>query len=74
MSDLPVVNYGRMERLRPPESTNVPMNANTLAIIFIILRILGLYRRYVVISQEREQSYTLDTLMPTNRGLSSSIS
>jgi hypothetical protein len=74
MSSLPVVNYGRMERLRPPERTNVSMNANTFAILFIILCILGLYRRYVVISQERERSYTLDTLMPTNRGLSSSIS
>jgi hypothetical protein len=74
MSSLPVVNYGRMERLRPPERTNVSMNANTFAILFIVLCILGLYRRYVVISQERERSYTLDTLMPTNRGLSSSIS
>jgi hypothetical protein len=74
MSSLPVVNYGRMERLRAPERTNVPLNANTLAIVFIILCILGLYRRYVIVNQGREQSYTLDTLMPTNRGLSSSIS
>jgi hypothetical protein len=49
-------------------------NANTFAIGFIILCILGLYKRYVTINQSREQSYTLDILMPTNRGLSSSIS
>jgi hypothetical protein len=74
MSSLPVVNYGRMERLRPPERTSVPINTNTFAILFIVLCLLGLYRRYVIVSQERERSYTLDTLMPTNRGLSSSIS
>jgi hypothetical protein len=74
MSSLPVVNYGRMERLRPPERTNLSMNANTFTIIFIVLCLLGLYKRYVTISQSREQSYTLDILMPTKRGLSSSIS
>jgi len=68
---IPVVNYGRMERLRPPETLSVYTNANTFAIGFIILCILGLYKRYVTISQSREQSYTLDILMPTNRGLSS---
>jgi hypothetical protein len=71
---IPVVNYGRMERLRPPERTNIPMNANTVCIIIIILCILGMYNRAVKISQSREQSYTLDILMPTKRGLSSSIS
>jgi hypothetical protein len=71
---IPVVNYGRMERLRPPERTSIPMNANTVCIIIIILCILGMYNRAVKISQSREQSYTLDTLMPTKRGLSSSIS
>jgi hypothetical protein len=71
---IPVVNYGRMERLRPPERTSIPMNANTICIIIIILCILGMYNRAVKISQSREQSYTLDTLMPTKRGLSSSIS
>jgi hypothetical protein len=71
---IPVVNYGRMERLRPPERTSIPMNANTFAIAFIILCCLGLYKRAITISQSREQSYTLDTLMPTKRGLSSSIS
>jgi len=74
MSSIPVVNYGRMERLRPPERTDIPMNANTFAIGFIILCILCLYKRYVTISQSREQSRTLDILMPTNRGLSSSVS
>jgi hypothetical protein len=71
MSSLPVVNYGRMERLRPPERTSVPMNANTFAIAFIILCALGLYRRYVLVSQSRERSYTLGTLMPEGKGLSS---
>jgi hypothetical protein len=71
---IPVVNYGRMERLRPPERTSIPMNANTVCIIIIILCILGMYNRAVKINQSREQSYTLDTLMPTKRGLSSSIS
>ena len=63
-----------MERLRPPERTSIPMNANTVCIIIIILCILGMYNRAVKINQSREQSYTLDTLMPTKRGLSSSIS
>jgi hypothetical protein len=68
---IPVVNYGRMARLRPPEASYVPLNANTFAIAVIILCILGLYRRAVIISQERARSDTLDTLMPTKRGLSS---
>ena len=71
MSPLPVVNYGRMERLRPPERTNIHMNANTFAIAFIILCIVGLYKRAVIISQSRVRSYTLDTLMPKERDLSS---
>ncbi len=57
MSDLPVVNYGRMERLRPPESTPVPLNANTFCIIFIILCVLALYKRAMTITQGRERSY-----------------
>ena len=68
---IPVVNYGRMARLRPPEASYVPLNANTFAITVIILCILGLYRRAVIISQARVRSDTLDTLMPTKRGLSS---
>jgi hypothetical protein len=57
MSEIPVVNYGRMERLRPPESTSVPMNVNTFCIIFIILCILGLYKRSITVSQRNQQSY-----------------
>jgi len=57
MSGIPVVNYGRMERLRPPESTHVQMNLNNFCIIFIILCVIGLYKRYVNITQRRQQSY-----------------
>jgi hypothetical protein len=57
MSDLPVVNYGRMERLRLPESTNVQMNLNTFCVILIIMCALALYKRSVTITQGREQSY-----------------
>jgi hypothetical protein len=60
-----------MARLRPPEASYVPLNANTFAIAVIILCILGMYRRAVIISQERVRSDTLGTLMPTKRGLSS---
>jgi len=67
MSSLPVVNYGRMERLRPPERTSIPMNLNTICIIVIIICILGMYNRAVTVSQSRAQSYTLDTLMPAKR-------
>jgi hypothetical protein len=55
---IPVVNYGRMERLRPPEVTEVPMNLNTLSIIFIVFCVVGLYVRYTHISRSRELSYT----------------
>ena len=58
MSGIPVVNYGRMERLRSPESTFVPLNLNTFCVAFIILCALGLYRRSVMISQQRQQFYT----------------
>jgi len=68
---IPVVNYGRMERLRPPERTFLKLDMNTFCIIFIILCILGLYKRAITISQSREQSYTLDTLIPVRRDLSS---
>jgi hypothetical protein len=57
MSEIPVVNYGRMERLRPPEFTSVPMNVNTFCMIFIILCIFGLYKRYIDINQRNQQSY-----------------
>jgi len=35
MSGIPVVDYARMERLKPPEVTSVQMNLNTLCIVFI---------------------------------------
>ena len=31
---IPVVDYKRMERLRPPENTVIPLNANTLYISY----------------------------------------
>jgi len=43
MSTLPIVNYGRMERLRLPERTFMPMNLNTLCIVIIVICILSLY-------------------------------
>jgi len=58
MSGLPVVNYGRMERLRPPESSPVPLTLNTFCIAFIIVVTLLMYKRSVTISQQRGQSYT----------------
>jgi len=58
MSGLPVVNYGRMERLKPPESATLPLNLNTICIIFIILCVLALYRRSVILTQERERYHT----------------
>jgi hypothetical protein len=58
MSGIPVVDYARMERLRPPEVTSVQMNLNTLCIVFIIITVLGLYNRSVTISQRRERFYT----------------
>ena len=46
-SVLPVVDYKRMERLRPPENTVIPINANTLCIFLILATIIGLYKRHV---------------------------
>jgi hypothetical protein len=43
----PVVDYSRMERLKPPESQVIPINANTLCIFLIIATIIGLYKRYI---------------------------
>lgn len=60
MSSLPVVNYGRLERLRPPESKTLPMNLNTFCVIFIVVCILGLYKRSSTISQRRKRYTTLD--------------
>ena len=50
---IPVVDYSRMERLKPPENTVIPINANTLCLFLIIATVIGLYKRHVDISQER---------------------
>ena len=52
---IPVVDYSRMERLKPPENTVIPINANTLCLFLIIATIIGLYKRRVDISQDRER-------------------
>jgi len=57
MSSLPVVNYGRMERLRMPESATVSMNLNTFCVILIVVCFLMMYKRSTTISQRRGQSY-----------------
>lgn len=53
----PVVDYGRMERLKPPENTVIHLNMNTICIFLIIVTIIGLYKRHVDISQERERRH-----------------
>jgi hypothetical protein len=56
---IPVVDYERMQRLRcPPSRLSIPFNLNSLCIIFIVLVIVGLYRRAVVINQSREPPRT----------------
>jgi len=55
---IPVVNYERMERLKPPPLTNIPMNLNTISVGFIILGVLVLYRRYIITRNARERSRT----------------
>lgn len=52
---IPVVDYSRMERLKPPENTVIPLNANTFCLFLIIATIIGLYKRRVDISQDRER-------------------
>lgn len=52
---IPVVDYNRMERLKPPENTVIPLNANTICLFLIIATIIGLYKRHVDISQDRER-------------------
>ena len=44
---IPVVDYSRMERLRPPDGTIIPLNANTICIFLIIVTIIGLYKRHI---------------------------
>lgn len=58
-SVLPVVDYKRMERLRPPENTVIPINANTICIFIIIISVIGLYKRHIDISsQSNRRHYT----------------
>jgi len=57
MSELPVINYGRMERLRLPDEDT--FNLNMMCVIFICIIVLGLYKRSVDIRQSRERSYIL---------------
>lgn len=52
---IPVVDYSRMERLKPPENTVIPLNANTICLFLIIATVIGLYKRNVDISQDRER-------------------
>jgi len=67
----PVVDYKRMERLRPPENTVIPLNANTLCIFLIIATIIGLYKRHVDLNKppgpegliNRMNDIILDTLL-----------
>lgn len=40
-----VVNYERLERLRPPPITDIPMDLNTLSIVIMLIMTLVLFRR-----------------------------
>ena len=53
-----VVNYERMDRLRPPPVTSIPFNLNTVSVIIIILAVLGLYKRHMDVKRSRGQSRT----------------
>lgn len=55
---IPVVNYERLERLRPPQDTIIPFDANTLCILIILICMLVLYKRYIGVIQSRERRYT----------------
>ncbi len=55
---LPVVDYKRMERLRPPENTVIPINANTICIFIILISVIGLYKRHIDINQSNQRRYT----------------
>jgi len=55
MVHLQVVDYDRMKRLEPPQSSGVPMNFNTFCVGIIIIGILYLYRRYITIKQSSER-------------------
>ena len=57
---LPVVNYARLERLKPPPVTPVPMNLNTFCVVLIMVSILCLYKRASTVSDNRRRYTTLD--------------
>jgi hypothetical protein len=57
---LPVVNYARLERLKPPSVTPVPMNLNTFSVVLIMVSILCLYKRASTVSDNRRRYTTLD--------------
>lgn len=40
-----VVNYERLERLKPPPFTDIPMDLNTLSVIVMLIVALVLFRR-----------------------------
>lgn len=50
----PVVDYKRMERLRPPQNTVIPINANTICVFVILISIIGLYKRHVDTRSRRD--------------------
>ena len=52
---IPVVDYSRMERLKPPEYTVIPIIANSFCLFLIIATIIGLYKRHIDINQDRER-------------------
>jgi len=53
---IPVVNYERMERLKPAPLTTVPLNMNTISIGVIILGVIFLYKRNLEVTRRRERS------------------
>ncbi len=53
-----VVNYERMNRLRPASSTTIPFNINTVSAVMIIITALVLYKRHVNITKSRRRYYT----------------
>lgn len=54
----PVVNYKRMRRLEIPGEPSVAKNINAWIIAFLLLCALGLYKRYIDISQRRARWHT----------------
>lgn len=57
-SIMQVVNYERLERLRAPPLTDIPMDLNTLSVVVMILAALWLYRRRALIRRPRERYRT----------------